>query len=51
MRRTYYAGPSEPGVQSQMREQILVPDLYVFTVESVAYKVIGFFMFSGSKNV
>ena len=33
---------------SQIREQILVPDLYVFTVESVVYKKKVFFMFSGS---
>jgi hypothetical protein len=26
------------GLQSQIREQILVPDLYVLTVESAAYK-------------
>ena len=26
---------------TQIREQILVPDLYVFTVESVAYKKKG----------
>ena len=35
---------------AQIREQILVPDLYVFTVESVALFEDGFFMFSGSKK-
>ena len=39
-----------PGVDSQIREQMSGPDLHVFTLKFLTLKKVVFFMFSGSKK-